>query len=130
MGHDREERELVGDLPVPDESLLSKVETGIRSDLKALQLESLARRDEETATGRFWLPEFSLFGSYTLYNNLSQGLNDYDAYRNARQVGFLMSWNLFDGGISYSRAQQSIQKKIQSEKILRATEISAVKDNN
>lgn len=130
MGHDREERELVGELPVPDESLLSKVETGIRSDLKALQLESMARRDEETATGRYWLPEFSLFGSYTLYNNLSQGLNDYDAYRNARQVGFLMSWNLFDGGVSYSRAQQSIQKKVQSEKLLRATEISAVKDNN
>jgi outer membrane protein TolC len=130
MGHDTEERELAGILPVPEESLLSKVQDGFRSDLKALQLEALAKSDEESASNRFWIPELSLFGSYTLYNNLTLGLNDYNSYRNARQVGFLMTWNLFDGGVSYAKSQQSIQKKVQSEKLLRATEIQAGKDLN
>lgn len=131
LGHDHEDREIVGTMPVPEESLLQTlVKDGIRSDLKALRLEAQAKRDEESAANRFWVPELSLFSTYTLYNNLSQGLNDYGSYRNARQVGFLMTWNLFDAGVSYSRSQQAIQKKVQSEKLLRAYDIQASKDLN
>lgn len=130
MGHSAEERELAGELPVPKEILISGDPQTIvnRQDLKALRLEAEARRDEERAAGRFWVPELSLFGAYTFYNNLTLGLDDYDAYRNARQIGFQMTWNLFDGLASYSQSQQTIQKKVQSEKLLRANQLTASKD--
>jgi outer membrane protein TolC len=130
MGHDSEERELAGELPVPQEGRLMLAQNSPvdRADLKALRLESMARMDEEKAASRFWVPELSMFGQYTMYNNLTSGLDDYSAYRNARQVGFLMTWNLFDGLVSYSRSQQTIQRKVQSEKVLRASQLAARKD--
>lgn len=130
MGHEEEMRDLAGVLPIPKEHVINQ-DTGKfseRKDIKALRLETEARKDEERADNRYWVPEFSLFGQYTFYNNLSLGLNDYDAYRNARQVGLFMTWNLFDGLASHSRAQQSIQRKVQTEKALRATELAANKD--
>jgi outer membrane protein TolC len=130
LGHEKEEREPNGELPVPDETILSRSQKNFneRMDLKALRLESEAKINDEKAAGRFWVPEFSLFGQYTMYNNLTVGLDDYDAYRNARQVGFLMNWNLFDGMMSFSRAQAAIQRTVQSAKILRASELAANKD--
>ncbi len=132
LGHESDPRELRGDLPVPDEQVLSNGQNAVaeRTDIKAMRLETLARENEERATGRFWMPEFAAFTQYTMYNNLSVGLDDYGAYRNARQIGFLMRWNLFDGGVSYSRAKQTIEKKVQSEKALRSTELAAKKDQH
>ncbi len=130
LGHDKEEREITGKLPVPDEALLN--ETGKkpvgRADLKALRLRADARDYEESAANRFWVPNLSLFASYNFYNNLSTGFDDWGAYRNSRQVGILMTWNLFDGLASYSQSQQAIERKVQAEKELRASELAAARD--
>lgn len=129
MGHEKEERALVGELPVPRESILTEVKTpSDRHDLKSLKLETLAREHEESAFNSHWVPRFSLFANYNWYNNLSVGFNDWDLYRNSRQVGFLMTWDLFDGFSSYSRSKQAIEKKVQSEKKLRSLELASVKD--
>lgn len=130
IGHEHETRDLVGELPIPDETILEKSQKSFdeRKDLRALGLENEARLHEEKAAGRFWVPEFSFFGQYTMYNNLSSGLDDYGSYRNARQVGFLMNWNLFDGMMSFSRSQQAIQRKVQTEKLLRTNQLAASKD--
>lgn len=130
LGHENETRELSGSLPVPDEKLLtSEPKTAVdRSDLKALRLESMARDDEESASNRFWVPELSLFSNYIFYNNLTPGFNDWSSYRNARQVGIMMTWNLFDGLASYSRSKQAVEKRVQSEKALRMGELAALKD--
>jgi outer membrane protein TolC len=130
LGHETETRELSGELPVPDEKLLTmepKVAVD-RRDLKALRLEAMAADNAESAANRFWLPELSLFSNYIFYNNLTPGFNDWSSYRNARQVGVMMTWNLFDGGASYARSKQSIEKKVQSEKALRMGELAAIKD--
>lgn len=130
LGHEKEARPLEGDLPVPREEVISEANgtSANRADLRALRLQALARSQEESAAGRFWVPEFTFFGQYVMYNNLSTGLNDWDAYRNSRQVGFSMNWNLWDGGVSYSRSRQAVERKVQSEKALRAQELAAKKD--
>lgn len=129
LGHEGENRDIQGELPIPQDSLIANQGKEIsRADLRAMRLESLAREKEESASGRFWVPELSLFANYSFYNNLTTGLNDWDKYRNFRQVGFMMNWNLFDGGVSYSRAKQTIERKVQSEKQLKMAQLSAIKD--
>lgn len=129
MGHEKEERELKGELPVPVLSVLEQAKsTGERKDIKALQLLSVSQQYEDKAANRHWMPEFSFFAAYNWYNNLTVGFDDWDKYRNSRQVGFQMTWNLFDGLVSTSQAKQAIERKVQSEKALRKAQLAGVKD--
>jgi outer membrane protein TolC len=130
LGHEAETRELKGELPVPDEKLLSREPKSAvnRADLRALRLETIAQDNERKSANRFWVPEVSLFSNYIYYNNLTPGFNDWSGYRNARQVGFMMTWNLFDGLVSYSQSKQAIEKKVQSEKALKLAQLAATKD--
>jgi outer membrane protein TolC len=130
LGHEHEMREIKGALPVPDEKLLAAEPRAVmnRSDLKALRLESMAQENERRAANRFWVPELSLFSNYIFYNNITPGFNDWANYRNARQVGIMMTWNLFDGLVSYSQSKQAIERKVQSEKELRIAELAAKKN--
>jgi outer membrane protein TolC len=132
LGHDTEERDLQGQLPVPQESVIDQpAQTASeRSDLLALRLQSKARVYEAAAAGRHWVPEISLFGTYNFYNNLTPGFNDWSSYRNARQVGFMMTWNLFDGLASTSRAKQRIEQRVQAEKSSRMAELAAARDKS
>jgi outer membrane protein TolC len=130
LGHDNEEREVTGELPAPNEQILSAaVSDSIgRSDIRALRLSAAARETEEKAGNRYWIPNLSLFANYNFYNNLSTGLDDWGSYRNSRQVGIMMNWNLFDGLVSYSQSKQSIERKVQAEKLLRTSELAASRD--
>lgn len=129
LGHEKEDRELKGELPVPKMDVLEKAQTPAdRSDIKSLKLISMARENEESAFKSHWLPQFSFFANYNWYNNLSVGFDDWQSYRNSRQVGFMMTWELFDGLASYSQSRQAIERKVQSEKFLRKAELSAIKD--
>jgi outer membrane protein TolC len=129
MGHEKEDRDIAGELPVPRPDVLEQAQgTPDRSDLKALRLESVALTHESAASNRYWVPQFSFFANYNFYNNLSTGLDDWSAYRNSRQVGFLMTWNIFDGLVSHSQSKIAIEKRVQSEKALRSGELAAIKD--
>jgi outer membrane protein TolC len=129
LGHEKEDREITGELPVPRPEVLQRARgESDRSDLRSLQLQSIALENERAAANRYWVPQFSFFANYNFYNNLSQGLNDWSAYRNSRQVGFLMTWNIFDGLVSHSQAKQAIEKKVQSESSLRKGRLGAVRD--
>ncbi|MFL5785827.1 MAG: TolC family protein [Bacteriovoracaceae bacterium] len=129
LGHEKEDREIVGELPVPRPEVLQRARgESDRSDLRSLQLQSIALENERAAANRYWVPQFSFFANYNFYNNLSQGLNDWSSYRNSRQVGFLMTWNIFDGLVSHSQAKQAIERKLQSESSLRKGRIGAVRD--
>ena len=131
LGHETEERDLEGTLPVPQESLITNaMGSAERADLMALRLQAKARGFEESAANRHWVPEVSLFGTYNWYNNLTPGFNDWGSYRNARQVGFMMSWNLFDGFASTSRAKQKIEQRVQAEKASRIAELGAIKEKS
>ncbi len=126
-----DEKPLVGDLP--DEFIrldLAKVTFQIedRADRAAL----IASRDQTeklvAAAKSHWLPTFSLFGNYEWYNNLNSSITEEDAkFKNAYAVGFKLSWNLFDGGGSYARQQQSlVTKKIAEERLAKLDESLAV----
>jgi outer membrane protein TolC len=130
LGHDMEDRDLTGDLPVPRPEIIAQVNQQPleRGDIKAMRLESIAAGSLESAAGRYWVPEFSFFTTYSMYNNLSTGMDDWGSYRNSRQVGFQMNWNLFDGLVSHSRSKQQIEKKVQAEKTLRSAQLAAGKD--
>jgi outer membrane protein TolC len=131
LGHEKETRDLSGELPVPSIDLIKKMKNenlNERKDVQALRLERDSAEYERKADAKFWVPQVSIFAQHSFYNNLTTGLDDYESYRNSRQIGLSLTWNLFDGVKSYSQSQQSIAQKIQVEKDLVERELNAKKD--
>ncbi len=129
LGHDSEDREITGKLPVLDLNLVTKIDEGKiskRQDITALEYKSQSMGFKESAASRYFVPKLALFGQYQFYNNLTTNLtND---YRNAYQVGLSLNWNLFDGMSSVARSKQTVQQTYQTERTLRQAKIKATKD--
>ena len=123
--------EVNGELPVLSDNLLTGIsENSVqkRLDIQALKnrIEALAYNDK--AQNSYFIPRLSLFGQYQYYNNLDNSITDTDLYRSAYQVGFQLSWNIFDAGTSFSRSRQTTEQFVQAEKSYRITELRAQKD--
>lgn len=131
MGHESEKRDIKGELPTPSSAQLQKIisaATAERKDITALRQKKEASTLEAKADSRFWVPKISLFGQYNLYNNINNKFDDYEAYRNARQFGIMLTWEIFDGFRDYSQFKQSVQQKIQLETTLRENQVAAKND--
>lgn len=124
--------DVAGALPQLSPSLLQNlnVQRGDmeRMDLQALELKSAGLEYQAKAAGRHWVPRVSLFGQYQYYNNIDQRFDDWDQYRDAYQVGVLLTWNIFDGMSSVGRSRQSAEQRLQAEKSLRMARLKSRRD--
>lgn len=124
-------REVSGELEIPDAAAVQKLKFEARSerkDLIALGMRADAANRNELAASAYWVPKISLGAEYILYNNLTDGLSDWDQYRAAWNAGVFVTWNLFDGMTSISRSKQAIYQKIQVEKQLEGARLQAPND--
>jgi outer membrane protein TolC len=131
LGLDSDERTLDGQLVEVSPqwiSALDKDSFSERKDIISIQEKVEAAQGLEKSASRFWIPEISAFGNYYDYNNLNYNFPDSSSFRDAYQIGFLLTWNLFDGLGSYSRSKEAIEKRFQAEKSLRATQLHAKQD--
>jgi outer membrane protein TolC len=123
--------EVSGTLPILDESVvkdINKADIHNRSDIAALKDHVDAIGYMDKAENAFWVPRLSAFGSWQYYNNLNDSLTDRNQYRTAYQVGLMLTWNIFDGGVSFAKSKQSTEVTVQAEKTYRITELKAQKE--
>ncbi len=131
LGEDSETRELSGELPVLKRQVIQKLEIddiSQRADIRGLSFRASGLESEQHAANRFWVPRLDLVGQFDYYNNLSQRFDDWQNYRTAYQVGFVLSWNLFDGLVSIAKAHESNEQRYQAEKNLEIERLKAKKD--
>lgn len=124
-------RVVTGDLDIPDAATIQALTFESRSerkDLAALALRADAANKIEGAASAYWVPKISLGAQYILYNNVTDGLADWDQYRAAWNAGIFMTWNLFDGMTSISRSKQAVYHKVQVEKQLESARLQAPND--
>ncbi len=130
LGNDEDLRPLAGTLLVPEETWIQKItgESG-RSDVAALRHRVESAKYQDKAAGRYLVPRVSLFGQYQEYNNRSDHYEiQHEDFRDAYQVGVLLTWNLFDGFASVARSHQATEQKYQAEKSLRLTDLKSKQD--
>jgi outer membrane protein TolC len=131
LGKEKETRDLVGALPIvkfTDLKALENVKPDDRADLKALKYKTDAMKYLDKASGRFWVPNISAYGQYQYYNNLTEGFNDNESFREAYQIGVNLTWNLFDGFSSIAKSQQSAAAYLQTQKNFEMAKIKSAQE--
>lgn len=131
LGHENETRELKGELPFLGPELIKGLElktVAERKDIQAAQDRVSAFEKMESGAASYLVPRVNLFGQYQYYNNITDGFQDRDKYREAYQVGLNLTWNLFDGMTSIAKSKQSVEQRIQSEKTTQMALIKAKQD--
>jgi outer membrane protein TolC len=112
MGNPDDNRPIAGELPVPLEApKLAQISADSalqdRKDIESLRLQEKSNDLADTAAKSWLVPTVGLMADYEVYNNTNDQLTNADPYHNDYDVGFYIRWNLFDGGASLGRAQQS-----------------------
>ena len=119
MGRAQDGRPLTGDLPKPDlkvvQGVVYKPSEVQRGDLEAMDLRASALRKIASADAAFFVPKVSLIGNYQYYN-INDGTWDNHQFNNAYAFGAALTWNIFDGAVSYSHAREAAAQHEQSEK--------------
>ncbi len=131
LGHETEARELKGDLPFLSPELVKGLElktVAERKDLQAAQDRLMAYGKMESGAASYLVPRINLVGQYQYYNNITDGFQDRDKYREAYQVGVNLTWNLFDGMTSIAKSKQSVEQRVQVEKVTQMALIKAKQD--
>ena len=98
-----------------------------RLDLQAMQSRVDATDLMEDAYSLFWVPKVGLTGQYIRYNNITDTLSDWNNYRPAWNVGFFLTWELFNVR-DFARAKQEKFKAIETEKTLQQANLQAPVD--
>ncbi len=131
LGHEIETREIKGQLPVLRPEFIknvSLVSSTTRKDIQSLTEKEEAFDYLESASGKYWVPKLSVFGQYQYYNNRSDSISNFDEYRDSYLVGLSLSWNIFDGLVSYSRSKESVEEKYQADKNKQMSWLKAKQD--
>ena len=137
MGIDEDERALEESLPIPNDQVVKSINANTASagnlskgrlDLKALQKRVESVNDLYKASRSIWMPKVNLVADYQYYNNHNYSLTDTQKFRNSYGVGLNLVWNLFDGGSSYARQEQSYYQKIQLEQKLLKMNLTSAND--
>ena len=111
----------------PIKNLTFNRDTNKRADLDALEEQVNASDQMDSANSRFWLPKLGLDAQYIKYNNLTDPLTDWDRYRSAYSVGFIMSWDIFNPR-EFAQSRQETYKSIQVQKSLIQANLQAPVD--
>lgn len=135
MGLAGDDRALTGRLPAPDANLVRGLELTDqtppdRGDLRALELREEAA-DKERKAGNSWLiPSISAGGQFIYYDLLlyDNAIIDNHNYQTAYNLGIFLTWNLFDGGVSYSRSREIAARQVEAEKASEAARIQVPND--
>lgn len=98
-----------------------------RLDLKALSDKVYASDLKDSASSSFWIPKVSLAGQYIMYNNLNDSMTDWERYRSAWNLGFVMTWNIF-APAEFAKSKQDKYQYIQNERSLRQASLAAPVD--
>jgi outer membrane protein TolC len=122
MGIEADSRLLVGELPAPDVSKVKDLQlTGLpsdRTDIQALDSRAEAAEDNRSAEASWLIPSVSLQGQLMFYNELlftaAGSIVDNQMYEKAYNVGLFLTWNLFDGGVSYARSREAVYQATQA----------------
>jgi outer membrane protein TolC len=112
MGTPEDMRLISGDLPEPIDApkideLTAEKSLESRKDLHSLQLQERASDLADTASKSWLVPSFGVMADYEFYNNTNFDVTNADPYHNDYDVGVYVRWNVFDGGASIGKAQQS-----------------------
>ncbi len=124
LGSEAEPRGVVGDLPIPSvlwTQNLSVPKPESRFDVQAILARDLASYESSNAASVFWVPKLGLSYQYFYYNNRDNTVFDGQGFRNAWQLGVVLTWNLFDGMYSISRAQEASADAVKSQKLAKQT---------
>ena len=127
MGYDVDNRVLSGDLPIPDEKAIQKVgelKISEREDIVALQKRSEAADKAHLAAEGWYYPAVQLFAERSFYTYTDSNIFS-NSYQAAYQLGFRLSWNLFDGGYSIARQLEAHYDKVAAEATARAAVLNA-----
>jgi len=134
MGYQNDNRLLVEALPSPEEKSLDHFD--LNSEIQSMgRLDLLATKKRVEASDIFnksdrsqWLPRVNLITDYQYYNNRNFSLSQSDKFRNAYSVGINFLWNVFDGGVSYAKYNESFFQKKQLEEKAKKSEMSSVNE--
>jgi outer membrane protein TolC len=122
IGLEQDSRPLEGTLPIPDTTQVKDLEvTGVpteRSDIQALEMRADAADKSRSAENAWLIPAVSLGGQFMMYDEMlyNNAVVDNNKYEQAYNVGVFLTWNLFDGGVSYSKSRQAEYRQIEAEK--------------
>ncbi len=132
IGRDSERRAIVGQLPVLTSKIIESSDNeniDQRNDIRALQEKVLAFDYlKSSSVSNAWVPKLSFFGQYQYYNNLNTSFTDSDYYRSAYQIGFALTWNIFDGMASIAKSGQSGEQYYQAQRTLKEATLKMKKE--
>lgn len=131
MGKETDDRVPAGNFPALTPTVLQSYDakTNQRKDIQALTEQTASLTNLKKANNRFWVPKLSVYGQLQAYNNINDEFSDWDAYREAYQVGLNLKWNIFDGMTSISKAKQAKAQSIASQNLLRSASLKASEDS-
>jgi outer membrane protein TolC len=121
MGEDNPEfSALQGELPTPNPKSVQadlNLDVQSRKDLRAQDLREQAAEKESNAAKGFWFPQVSLFAATTWYKfgSFDPAILPTD-FQNAYSYGVRLTWNLFDGGASIAKSQESYHQSLAAQK--------------
>lgn len=135
MGYKKDDRPLVGDLPVLDADMLLKdaetVDYKNRPDLKAKELQAKAALDQSAAANSFWFPRVSLIGECQWYDAQDYtslnppAISNTGNFNNSYFVGATANWDILDGGLSVAKANEASEKAKEAKDELEASQLDA-----
>ena len=134
LGLDNDARQLTGSLPVPSadkiKGLVYSEVPKDRADIRALNLRADAADHLRRARATWYVPTISLGGEYMWYNaqTFTTSVNDTGNFYNTYDIGVMLKWNLFDGGVSIAQEHEAAERSIQAEKTAQAEKLKVPYD--
>jgi outer membrane protein TolC len=137
LGKSTEARLPEGALPIPEDSIATRIDQmsrdeaekfAHRGDIQATNLRAEAASKTESAAGHYWIPAVALVGNYQLYNNEDFSVTNSNSFRSAYEYGVELTWNIFDGMLSYARSKEAAAMTVQAAKSEALARIQASTD--
>jgi outer membrane protein TolC len=125
LGLEQDDRPLVGALPEPDPSRAKDLElSGVpvdRTDIQALESREEAASKTSNEKNLWLVPSVSLGGQFNYYEVMNEStvsgtVSGSGNYQSAYNIALLLSWNLFDGGVSLAKGREASYQHIQEDK--------------
>jgi outer membrane protein TolC len=101
--------------------------TNKRLDLQSLEQEVEATDYIQSGQSRFFVPKVYLGAEYSKYNNLTDTLSDWKNYRSSWNVGFMLSWDIFNPR-EFAQSKEQYYHSLQTQKTLVESNLQAPVD--
>ncbi len=129
LGLRQDDRRLLGVLPTPNSKLVEALgfDEGLaaRADIQALGYRQQALLKKQASETPWFCPSISAIATYDLYNNIDDALTSSSSFRTDYQTGVVLSWALFDGGISQAKSKAFAAQQAQMQATLEEVRLTA-----